>query len=500
MTTYQTTDSGLVVPAHFNHPEIYKTRGPKVAEINRLANFGPDPEQQLALDVIFGVRPDGLPSCRQFCLICARQNMKTGLFKQCALGWLFVLKVPLIIWSAHEVATALESFRDLVQTIRDTPELARRVPERLIKAGRGSESIETIDGCRVLFKARSSGGGRGMTGDRVILDEGYALKPEHMAALLPTISARPGAQLLIGSSAGMASSDVLRGYRDIGRAGTSKYTGYMEFCAPEDSCLNPTCSHSRFDRPEGCALDRMDYRQMANPAMGRRITAEAIEAERETLPEEEFARERLGWWDDPGTGDPVLPMRSWSDCENPSSVPTGTLRFALDISPLRDYAAIGVAASAKGTDNKVHVEITGNKNGVDHRPGVAWLVPRLKQIRDGLSARMIVVIARGTAAESLVPELEREGFTVEPVAGPDVMAACGAFYDLVVQGRIQHLGQETLNTAISSARRRDLESGWFYARRKSAGDITPLYAVTLAAWAHIQAPQPRVRVISWDEI
>jgi hypothetical protein len=71
--------------------------------------------------------------------------------------------------------------------------------------GNGEERIEMNGGARLLFKARTKTGGRGLTGDKVILDEAFALQPGHMGALLPTLSVRPDPQVLYGSSAGLAS-------------------------------------------------------------------------------------------------------------------------------------------------------------------------------------------------------------------------------------------------------------------------------------------------------
>ncbi|MFW5415040.1 hypothetical protein J0910_00005, partial [Nocardiopsis sp. CNT-189] len=47
----------------------------------------------------------------------------------------------------------------------------------------------------------AGGGGRGLTADRVILDEAYNLSDDHMAALLPTMSARPNPQIVYTTSA-----------------------------------------------------------------------------------------------------------------------------------------------------------------------------------------------------------------------------------------------------------------------------------------------------------
>ena len=71
-----------------------------------------------------------------------------------------------------------------------------------IRTAAGAEAIELKDGKRLRFVARSSGSGRGFTSDLVILDEAYKLGDQEMAALLPTLSARPDPQVWYTSTAG----------------------------------------------------------------------------------------------------------------------------------------------------------------------------------------------------------------------------------------------------------------------------------------------------------
>ena len=82
--------STLVEPAFRTHPPFVETLGPEVAELCRLADFPPDPEQETALDLIFALDGAGRSAAFEIGVVCSRQNLKTGLFKQCALGWLWI--------------------------------------------------------------------------------------------------------------------------------------------------------------------------------------------------------------------------------------------------------------------------------------------------------------------------------------------------------------------------------------------------------------------------
>jgi len=86
--------------------------GPEAVELARRAGLELDPWQVDGLDLMLSVRPDGLWACSEYGEICSRQNGKTtGLFSPRALAGMFLLKEKLIMWSAHEYKTAMESFR-----------------------------------------------------------------------------------------------------------------------------------------------------------------------------------------------------------------------------------------------------------------------------------------------------------------------------------------------------------------------------------------------------
>ena len=491
--------AGAIPPAFRALPRDTKeTYGPEVAELCSMVGFAPDPEQAEALDALFAINSAGKCAAFEFANICCRQNMKTGLLKMAVLGWLFITDQRLIIWTAHEMKTTKEAFRDLEELIMGSPMLAKHV--KAIHRANGDEAIELKSGQRVIFKARTNGGGRGLTGDKIVLDEAFALKADHMGALIPALSATPDPQVLYASSAGKPESEVLRSIRDRGRASlTTTALAYFEWCAPEDSCATPDCNHDKINKPEGCALDNREFWRMANPAMGRRISEQTIANERDALPEAEFARERLGWWDDPGEGEPVLPGRTWSDCKHLDSSITGKVYVGLDVSPMRSWAALGAAGASSLGDETIHVEVTGTNDGVDHRQGTGWVVPRLQEMLLR-NPDITVAIAAGAAAESLVPDLAKARIPVETVPATDVTAACGLFYDLATTHKLAHLGQETLTTALVGAKRRELENAWLYARRKSSADITPLYAVTIAAWLAKAAAEAETHFYRWDEL
>lgn len=472
----------LVEPAYRSVPPYARTLGPEVADLARLAGFPPDPEQQMLLDAIFAMDEHGRSVAFETAVVVARQNLKTALFQMAALGWLFLSDQRLIVWSAHEFRTTQEAFRDLDALIGGSDVLRKRVKH--VYRGNGDESIELAGDRRLIFKARTKGGGRGLSGDRIILDEAFALKPEHMGALLPTLSARPDPQVVYGSSHGLPESVVLRGIRDRGRPGGDPRLAYLEWCAPppKDACAaGDQCTHAL--DAEGCGCDRPELWALANPAMGRRISAEHIAAERRAMPPAEFARERMGWWDDPFDEQARIPPELWALRADPESQVAGSMALSVAVAP--DGLSCSLAAGGRRDDGLEHVEV------IERRDGTRGVVDRLVELADRWRPCATVLDPAGPAG-ALVPELIERGFSTDPVGerhrlhlmtAREYAQACGALAAAVVNDRIRHLDDPLLNRAIETARTRPLSDAWAWSR-KEGGDITPLEAVTLARHGH----------------
>jgi hypothetical protein len=469
----------LVEPAYRSVPVYTRTLGPEVADLARLADFGPDPDQEEGLNAIFAIDDAGQSSAFEIAIIACRQNLKTALFKQAVLGWLFLTDQRLIVWSAHEFRTTQEAFRDLDTLITGSDVLRKRV--KAIYRGNGDEAIELVDDRRLIFKARTKGGGRGLSGDKVILDEAFALQAMHMGALLPTLSARPDPQVLYGSSAGLAESAVLRGVRDRGRAGADARLAYTEWCSPPPTVVcqaGALCTHA-LDTP-GCGCDDPENWKHANPATAHgRITIEYIAKERRAMPPPEFGRERMGWWDDPSEDPHPFPVDAWRQRVNVDALrPTGPA-LAVAVTRDRSMAAIGTAGRV---DDLSHVDV------LDHRAGTGWIIARAIEVYDEVEACALVLDPTGPAG-ALEKDLIEAGFSTKPSPGErrlviitarEYAQAYGALVDDVVNDRIRHRNRDELNAAVGGVRTRLLADAHAPSRKDSPVDITPLEVVTLA--------------------
>jgi hypothetical protein len=463
----------LVEPAYRSGPVWEKTLGPEVAELCELVGYPPDPEQRLILDEVFAFGGDGRSSAFEVCVVCARQNLKSGCFQQCAIGWLWLCDVRLVVWSAHEFSTTQEAFLELQQLVDGSDILSRRV--KRIYTGNGDERIELMSGSRLLFKARTKHGGRGLSGDKVILDEAFALQPAHMGALLPLLSVRPDPQVLYGSSAGLSTSMVLRRIRDRGRAGSSGRLFYCEWCAPRGGCASEACGHEV--GAVGCALDDVGNWQAANPLLGRTrangtgLTVDYVGAERQALPPEEFARERLGWWDEPGAADAFGAGR-WEACAGePPGPDVAVGGLAVAVSYDLSHAAV-VAAAKDGTVLHVRPLI--------HGPGTGWVADRVVELQR-LHPVDVAVDGGGPAAD-LIPGLEAAGVAVRKLNTADVLDACAGIYKRVQETTLRHGSYEDLDAAAGAAVKRAVGDRWAWGRKASTADISVLEAATLAGW------------------
>lgn len=462
----------LVVPAFHWAPPYEVTLGPEATEFAALAGLHLDPEQALILDDLYAVEPGsgsagGRWAAFEAGVVCGRQNIKTTTLEAATLYDLYEVGDPLSIWSAHLYRTAVGSFVDIKDRIDNYDHLRRLV--RSISTAKGDEAIQLLSGARLEFAARSRRSGRGLSGDKVTLDEAFELSAAQIGALMPIMSARRNPQVRYASSAGMVTSEVLRSIRQRGRLGGEKRLTWIEWCAPHQDCADENCTHALGS--EGCALDDPELLRKANPALerGRMNLDFILNTERRAMSAAEYARERLGWWEDPPEGGGVLDIEQWAALADSESTVTGMPAFAVDLTPDRAWCSVAVAG--KRADGLTHVAL------VEHRKGTSWV---LNVIGD-LARHGPVAAAAGSPAASLIPELEAVGVQVDLISTAEAVQACGLFYDLVAVNGVRHLADLPLDAAVAAAEQKPAGDAWRWARAGFA-DISPLWAVTLAAW------------------
>lgn len=188
-------------------PPAPSSAADEAIELATSAGLDLDEAQRHVLRGALGVRDDGKWAAFEVAVIEPRQNGKGGIIEARQLAGAFLFAERMITYSAHEFKTAQEMFRRVEMLIEDTPDLDREVIRKVRSTN--EMGIELRSRARLRWLARSSGSGRGFTGDCTILDEAMILRRSSVAALLPTMSARPNPQLWYLGSSGDEESVVL---------------------------------------------------------------------------------------------------------------------------------------------------------------------------------------------------------------------------------------------------------------------------------------------------
>ncbi|MER5209403.1 terminase [Streptomyces sp. NPDC002838] len=462
------------------------------------------------LRVGMGEQADGSWSSFEVAVNVPRQNGKGGIIEARELWGLFIGGEQLILHSAHEFKTAKAAYKRIERLIRGCPDLHKRV--KIYRKTVGDEGIELHSGQELRFIARSKGSGRGFTGDCNILDEDMILGDDAMDALLPTMAAIEDPQIWYLGSAGIGAPSVQlarlrkRALAAIEAGVPDPSLAYFEWSADlhVKECPRDCTAH------DDAASDKAVMK--SNPALGYRLTLAKVANERATQSKEGYARERLGQGEYPseeGDAWAVIGKDAWDALADDESAAEDPVAFAIDVTPERSHASICVAGR-RGDTAAVHVEV------VDNRPGTDWVAKRARELTKKWGPRCWV-IDPGSPAGSLIKDVadelkvdpeeevdeDEEPRLLAPIVQTktrDVVQATGQFYDAVAAGRISHLDNAPLATALAGARKRDLGESWAWARRSLGVDITPLVGVTLARWGvFVEIEEPEEEVEPWAE-
>lgn len=433
------------------------------------------PWQQMVVDVGLEVDPvTGRMAYREVIFSVPRQSGKTTVVLPVAVERCTIWPDPQrIIYTAQTGSDARKKLLEDQVPILERSKLNGLVAH--VHRAQGNEGILFRSGSRISLAASSKDAGHGFTVDLGILDEFWADDDDRREqAILPAMSTRPDAQLLLCSTMGTEASTYLNRKVEKGRAAAVEDRGsgiaYFEWSIPLEADIEDPAIWWEY-----------------MPALGWTISESAISHAFQTMEEAEWRR-AYGNQATKATHDRIIPTALWTAVTQQPG-PSGSLvdrrkklSFAVDVLPDRGKAAIAVS-------DGYTVEL------VDHHPGTGWVVERLKLLLAGVNAE--IVIDGGGPAVSVADDLERAGVPVRRMKSAEVIAACSRIHDAIADSSIRIGQSEPLDTAVEGLARKPVGDRFVWSRAASLTDITPFVAATLAYEA-AQAATPDVAFIAFD--
>jgi hypothetical protein len=454
----RTTSGVLTEAARLVLPKGIATTGfPAINATCQQIGIHFDPWQVDLNRCILAKTPSGLYAADTVALSIPRQVGKT--FDVGGIVFADSINTPGVttVWTAHRFKVARESFNEMRGWAK-SPKLAKHIDYDQITTAAGNECIPFRNGSRIVFAARERGAIRGFTKvRRLVLDEGQILTEAALSDLVPTMNQAENPQIILMGTPPKPTdpAEVWTRIRLEALGGDSEGVLYVEIGAP----------------PGSDPLDRDAWRK-ANPSYPTRTPARAILRMWKLLSVDDFRREALGIWDDDGTA--VLFTRpDWVARRYDGELEYPTV-FALDAALNGRSAAIG--AAGEGPDGSTLVQI------VEHQAGVGWLVQRCRELDAEQSVAGFVV---DEASPVDIETLEDAGLNVIRFKAVDVAGAAAGFVTGIADGTIRYLQHEGLDAAIPAVRSRPYrDGGFFFGRRVSSADISPVNAAAMAARWH----------------
>jgi phage terminase large subunit-like protein len=444
--------------------EARPTLGDGVAQVAERMGHPLMPWQRQVVDTALEVDPvTGRRVYREILVTVPRQAGKSTLLGALLTHRCITEPGAKVVYTAQTRLDARRKWEeDHLATLLHSPFAAQFTP----RMQNGQEAIRWKNGSVWSITSTTEKAAHGMTLTDAFIDEAFSQEDNRLEqAFKPAMATKPDAQLWIVSTAGTPKSHYLNAKIDAGRQavkdGITSGVAYFEWSADPDDDLDDPKTWWTF-----------------HPALGHTINEEVIAADKVSMDPMEWRRAYANIRTDHEQHIQVLDPDKWLACFDADSAPLDPVTIAVDVSPARASATVAVAGAR--ADGMVHTEV------VDYRTGLSWVVPRVVQLVAEWGPAMVVVDPAGPAG-SLIPELAEHNITARVVRARDVGQACGAFYDLVDQGRLRHLGQPPLEAAVAGAKRRPIGDLWAWHRKDVTVDITPLVAVTLAAWGWQQS-------------
>jgi hypothetical protein len=362
-----------------------------------------------------------------------------------------------VIYTSHLQKTSTETFNEM-RDIFDAPSLKKYVKE--VKTALGREEIILKAGAKVKFLARTRNGGRGQHGDLLVIDEAQEIDSTAQASFLPAISASLNPQTIyVGTPPDPSvTATVFKEIRRRVLQHHSKKTAWFEYSVDEIGDIH---------NPDRWAA--------TNPALGKRILFSTIQTESEQMDDDEFARERLGWWsEETENEDLALDTDRWKACASEEKKPEGKTAYGVKFSA--DATMVYLCGAVIPADEPARISV------IDIQPtarGLQWLA-------DWLNARYheasCVVIDGKNGVDLLIDKISKTWRLKNSVircGSKEMIAAVSMLTNEVNEGTLTwYKPQDVLNESATTSVKRKIGSGYGF----GGDNCGPIEACALALW------------------
>jgi len=396
---------------------------------------------------------------------CSRQQGKSWLLKATMGAWLTSIAAErgepqTCLSTAHDLQLAHRLFEDLA------PVLEAKFGAKC-KWAYGRVEAKLADGSHWLVRAGTPGAAHGLSiNGLLIADEIWDIKDEVISgAMMPTLRAHKNALFLMASTAGTeASTAFLRfreqGLRQIDKAEQGRL--YMaEWSLPPD--VDPMCE---------------TYWTWSNPSMGfTGLDLDTLRAEAENPNRAEFLRASLNLWVATDRG--WLQPGQWENCESTKPAPVGGW-LVID-SSLDEGRFVGLRC-VMDDEQQIHVEVAFNTDTLTK------CVAEVDRLMDSTPLNLAVTPTLEPHMTTWKTRLTLWGYN-------ELLKFTPLVRGMIVEGRISHRGEVTLNEHVSRAVAVKSQGGMALSSQRSPGPIE-LARCLVAGVAYASRPVVKRRVMS----
>ena len=259
----------------------------------------------------------------------ARQSGKTLVLLNLALWHIYALDSRTVIGTAQELTTSEKSWGEAVQWAAENDELAPLI-EQVVRSH--PKVLRLVTGCEYRVATSSRRGGRGFSGDLILMDE----LREHQswdswAAVTNAMNARPRAQCWAFSNAGDSLSVVLRylrasAHRDLGWPDGDADAVVLDGADDDELVADSGLGWFEWSAPPHAARNDVQALAQANPSLNHTeitencITERALAAQLRMSPAHVYDTECMCRWVSLAGAGP-FPEGSWAATLDDGAVP-----------------------------------------------------------------------------------------------------------------------------------------------------------------------------------